>query len=76
MEQRSPEGALRAARRETTVRMPLADIDRVRALLLETHRVSTVDGREVMRSLRLLMEMLAKASDAGEAMHGRGKRPM
>ena len=39
---------------ETCVRMPLADIDRVRSLLSETYDVTTVDGRNVMRSLRLV----------------------
>jgi Xaa-Pro dipeptidase len=46
---------------ETTVRMPLADVDRVRALLKESYRVVTVDGREVMRSLRLVKSPLEVA---------------
>jgi Xaa-Pro dipeptidase len=38
---------------ETCIRMPLADVDRVRSMLTEKG-VSTVDGREVMLQLRLI----------------------
>lgn len=43
---------------ETTVRMPLADVDRVRGLLSREYSVSTVDGRCVMRALRLVKSQL------------------
>lgn len=46
---------------ETTVRMPLQDIDRVRALLASEYGVATVDGRSVMRDLRLVKSPLEVA---------------